>query len=304
MHLKPSDFQHFARHFLVEPGRKVNLKKDFDPADTHGYNKPENAGDILQDGVELLAEYQEKLYAEDARALLVVLQALDAAGKDSTIKHVMSGVNPAGCQVTSFKAPNSEELDHDYLWRCVRALPARGNIGIFNRSHYEEVLVVRVHPRFLDAQRLPPASLGEGLWRQRFRQINDFERHLTDNGTEIVKIYLNVSKDKQLERQLERIDKPEKHWKFNPGDIEERKYWDEYLAAYEQVFEHTSTAWAPWYVVPADRKWFARIAVAAIIAAKLMAMDPQFPSVSPAQRDAMLACRQTLLAEQEAKSSR
>lgn len=304
MHLQPSDFQTFVRHFLVEPGRPVNLKKDFDPADTYGYAKSKNADDILQDGVELLAEYQEKLYAENSRALLVVLQALDAAGKDSTIKHVMSGVNPAGCQVTSFKAPSVEELEHDYLWRCVKALPARGNIGIFNRSHYEEVLVVRVHPSFLDAQRLPPQTLGPELWQQRFRQINDFERHLTENGTEIVKIYLNVSKDKQLERQLERIDKPEKNWKFNPGDIEERKHWDEYRSAYQQVFEHTSTAWAPWYVVPADRKWFTRIAVAAIIAAKLMEMDPQFPTVNQAQRDRMLACREVLLAEQAVESSR
>ncbi len=304
MKLKPSDFKDFTRHFLVKPDSKVNLKNDFDPRDTCGYDKPENAAAILQDGVELLAEYQEKLYAENARALLVVLQALDAAGKDSTIKHVMSGVNPAGCQVTSFKAPSSEELDHDYLWRCVKALPARGNIGIFNRSHYEEVLVVRVHPKFLDAQRLPPHVLGEDLWPQRFRQINDFERHLAENGTEIVKIYLNVSKEKQLERQLERIDKPEKNWKFNPGDIEERKHWDAYLAAYEQVFEHTSTAWAPWYVVPADRKWFARIAVAAIIAQKLMEIDPQFPTVSAAQRQAMLACRETLMAEAGSDFSR
>lgn len=304
MRLQPSDFKKFARHFLVDPGSKVNIKKDFAPDDTHGYAKPENADEILQDGVELLAEYQEKLYAENTRALLVVLQALDAAGKDSTIKHVMSGVNPAGCQVTSFKAPSSEELDHDYLWRCVKALPARGNIGIFNRSHYEEVLVVRVHPKFLAGQRLPAAALGEGLWPQRFRQINDFERHLAENGTEIVKIYLNVSKDKQLERQLERIDKPEKNWKFNPGDIEERKHWDDYLAAYEEVFEHTSTPWAPWHVVPADRKWFARIAVAAIIADKLMAMDPQYPTVSQAQRDEMQLCRQALLAEQGAGPSR
>ncbi len=291
MRLQPSDFKRFARHFLVEPGSKVNIKKDFAPDDTHGYAKPENADEILQDGVELLAEYQEKLYAENARALLVVLQALDAAGKDSTIKHVMSGVNPAGCQVTSFKAPSPEELEHDYLWRCVKALPARGNIGIFNRSHYEEVLVVRVHPEFLAGQRLPAAALGEGLWPQRFRQINDFERHLAENGSEIVKIYLNVSKEKQLERQLERIDTPEKNWKFNPGDIKERKHWDAYLAA-------------PWYVVPADRKWFTRIAVAAIIADKLMDMDPQYPTVSQAQRDEMLVCRQTLLAEQGADPSR
>jgi PPK2 family polyphosphate:nucleotide phosphotransferase len=304
MNLKPSDFKQFVRHFMVEPGSKVNVKQDFDPRDSYGYSRPENAAEILQDGVELLAEYQDKLYAENARSLLVVLQALDAAGKDSTIKHVMSGVNPAGCQVTSFKAPSVEELDHDYLWRCVKALPARGNIGIFNRSHYEEVLVVRVHPKFLDAQRLPPHVLGEGLWAQRFRQINDFEQHLAENGTEIVKIYLNVSKDKQAERQLERIDKPEKNWKFNPGDIKERQYWDEYLADYQEVFEHTSTPWAPWYVVPADRKWFARIAVAAIIAQKMIEMDPQYPTVSEVQRQEMLACREILLAEQDADPSR
>jgi PPK2 family polyphosphate:nucleotide phosphotransferase len=304
MNLKPSDFKKFAQRFLIEPGSKVNVKQDFDPRDTCGYDKPENAAEILQDGVDLLAEYQEKLYAENARALLVVLQALDAAGKDSTIKHVMSGVNPAGCQVTSFKAPSAEELDHDYLWRCVNALPARGNIGIFNRSHYEEVLVVRVHPKFLDAQRLPPASLGEGLWAQRFRQINDFEQHLVDNGTEIVKIFLHVSKDKQAERQLERIDKPEKNWKFNPDDIEERKHWDAYLAAYQEVLGHTSTDGAPWYVVPADRKWFARIAVASIIAQKLIEMDPQYPTVSEAQRQEMLACREVLMAEAGADFSR
>jgi PPK2 family polyphosphate:nucleotide phosphotransferase len=237
------------------------------------------------------------LYAENTRALLVVLQALDAAGKDSTIKHVMSGVNPAGCQVTSFKAPSAEELDHDYLWRCVKALPARGNIGIFNRSHYEEVLVVRVHPQFLAGQRLPERTLGEGLWKQRFRQINAFEQHLVENGTEVVKIFLHVSKEEQRQRQLERIDKPEKNWKFNAGDIKERQHWDAYMAAYEDVLRHTSTEPAAWHVVPADKKWFARIAVAAIIASKLIEMDPQYPTVSQAQREEMLACRATLMAE-------
>lgn len=304
MHLQPSDIKKFARHFLIEPGSKVDITKDFDPRDTHGYDKPENAGDILQAGVELLAEYQDRLYAENARALLVVLQALDAAGKDSTIKHVLSGVNPAGCQVTSFKAPSAEELDHDYLWRCVKALPARGNIGIFNRSHYEEVLVVRVHPQFLNAQRLPSSSMGEKLWSQRFRQINAFEKHLVENGTEIVKIFLHISKEEQRQRQLERIDKPEKNWKFNAGDIEERKHWDAYMAAYEQVFEHSSTAWAPWYVVPADRKWFARLAVAAIVAHKLIEMDPHYPPVSEAQRQAMLECRSALLTEADGDKAR
>jgi PPK2 family polyphosphate:nucleotide phosphotransferase len=297
MKLHPSDIKKFARRFLVEPGGKVNIAKDFDPGDTHGYEKPENASEILEDGVELLAEYQDRLYAENTRALLVVLQALDAAGKDSTIKHVMSGVNPAGCQVTSFKAPSAEELDHDYLWRCVKALPARGNIGIFNRSHYEEVLVVRVHPQFLAGQRLPERTLGEGLWKQRFRQINAFEQHLVENGTEVVKIFLHVSKEEQRQRQLERIDKPEKNWKFNAGDIKERQHWDAYMAAYEDVLRHTSTEPAAWHVVPADKKWFARIAVAAIIASKLIEMDPQYPTVSQAQREEMLACRATLMAE-------
>jgi PPK2 family polyphosphate:nucleotide phosphotransferase len=297
MKIDPSHLKEFVKRFAVAPGSKINLKTDFDPGDTAGYEKPENAAAFLDEGVEFLANYQEKLYAENARALLVVLQALDAAGKDSTIEHVMSGVNPQGCQVTSFKTPSAEELDHDFLWRAVKALPARGNIGIFNRSHYEEVLVVRVHPQFLTGQRLPPRTLGEGLWKQRFEEINNFEKHLVDNGTDIVKIYLNVSKEEQCRRQLARIDTPEKNWKFNPGDIEERKYWDDYLAAYEAVFEHTSTPWAPWYVVPADPKWFARIAVAGIIANKLIEMDPQFPTVDEKGKQAMLTCRESLAGE-------
>jgi PPK2 family polyphosphate:nucleotide phosphotransferase len=291
------DLKEFARRFRVEPGKKIALKKQFDPGDTAGYEKPENAGALLQKGVQVLSEYQEKLYAENSRALLVILQALDAAGKDSTLAHVMSGVNPVGCQVYSFKAPSAEELDHDYLWRTVRALPERGRIGIFNRSHYEEVLVVRVHPSFLTAQRLPPATLGKGLWPQRFEEINNFEKYLVQNGTEIVKIYLNVSKEEQRLRQLERIDRPEKNWKFNPGDIEERNYWDEYMAAYEDMFNHTSTRWAPWHIVPADHKWFTRLAVAAIIADKLVAMDPQFPTVSPEAQQEMLELRKGLIAE-------
>ena len=297
MKIDPTNIKEFVKRFAVAPGGKVDLKKDFDPGDTAGYEKPENAAAFLDEGVELLADYQERLYAENARSLLVVLQALDAAGKDSTIEHVMSGVNPQGCQVTSFKAPSVDELDHGYLWRVSSALPARGNIGIFNRSHYEEVLVVRVHPEFLKGQRLPPRTLGEGLWKQRFAEINNFEKYLVDNGTDIVKIYLNVSKDEQCRRQLARIDTPEKNWKFNVGDIEERKYWDNYLAAYEAIFEHTSMPWAPWYVVPADPKWFARIAVAAIIANKLIEMDPQYPAVDKKGKVAMLACRETLTAE-------
>jgi PPK2 family polyphosphate:nucleotide phosphotransferase len=297
MKIKPSELKEFTSRFAVKPGMKVDMKKDFDPGDTAGYEKPENAAELLEDGVEFLASYQEKLYAENARGLLVVLQALDAAGKDSTIEHVMSGLNPTACQVYNFKVPSSEELDHDYLWRAWKVLPARGNIAIHNRSYYEEVLVVRVHPEFLNGQRLPRRTLGKGLWQQRFKEINNFEKYLVDNGFEIIKIFLNVSKEEQCRRQLARIDTPEKNWKFNPGDIEERKFWDDYITAYEDVLTRTSTAHAPWYVVPADAKWFARMVVAAIIANKLVEMDPQFPTVDEDDKQAMLACRADLAAE-------
>jgi PPK2 family polyphosphate:nucleotide phosphotransferase len=292
------DIDKFTKQFRIEPGRRVDLAKDFDPRSTGDYQKKTiNEGELLEQGIELLSGYQEKLYAENRRALLVVIQALDAAGKDSAIKHVLSGINPTGVQVTSFKAPSTEELDHDYLWRAVRALPGRGMIGIFNRSYYEEVLVVRAHPAFLDPQRLPPETLGDGLWKQRFEEINNFERYLVSQGTDVLKIFLNVSKEEQRERQLERIDRPEKNWKFNAGDIEERKYWDKYTAAFEEVFTYTSTKWAPWYVVPADAKWFTRLAVAAIIAEKLIEMDPQFPTVSEEARQKMLAARAELAGE-------
>lgn len=288
--------------FRVEPGRKVHLAKDFDPGSTGGFDKNSiDEDELLEQGIQVLSDHQEKLYAENSRALLIIFQALDAAGKDSVIRHVMSGVNPTGCQVFSFKAPNPEELDHDYLWRIVKALPERGRIGIHNRSHYEEVLAVRVHPAFLAPQRLPPATMGEGLWKQRFEEINNFEKYLVHQGTEIVKIFLNVSKEEQCERQLERIDKPEKNWKFSAGDIEERAYWDQYIAAFEDVFNHTSTEWAPWYVVPADKKWFTRLAVAGIIGQKLVEMDPKFPVVDDKARQAMLAAREKLVGENEAK---
>jgi PPK2 family polyphosphate:nucleotide phosphotransferase len=297
MKIKEINLKEFTDRFVVTPGKKVNLEADFDPADTAGYDKPENAGELLRKGVEFLASFQEKLYAENSRGLLVVLQALDAAGKDGTIEHVMSGLNPQACQVYNFKTPSVEELDHDYLWRAAKVLPARGNIAIFNRSYYEEVLVVRVHPAFLDGQRLPKKTLGKGLWLQRFKEINNFEKYLVNNGFEIIKIYLNLSKAEQCQRQLARIDTPDKNWKFNPGDIEERKYWADYLAAYEQVFAHTSTECAPWYIVPADAKWFARLAVAAIIANKLVEMDSQFPSVGETEIQEMMACREILAAE-------
>lgn len=296
MKMKPDDIKQFAERFRVKPNTQVNMHKDFDPNESRGLER-DQADEMLQAGVELLSEYQERLYAENSRALLVVIQALDAAGKDSVIKHVMSGVNPQGCWVTSFKAPSAEELDHDYLWRCVKALPARGMIGIFNRSHYEEVLVVRVHPQFLAGQRLPADSMDKDLWQRRFEQINHFERHLVENGTEIVKIYLHVSAEEQRQRQLERIEKPEKNWKFNANDIAERQHRAAYMQAYDDVFENTSTKWAPWYVAPADRKWYTRIVVASIIANKLIEMDPHYPTVSDADRQEMAECRAALLAE-------
>ncbi|MBK8048558.1 MAG: polyphosphate kinase 2 family protein [Anaerolineales bacterium] len=295
--IKKADVQKLAERYLVKPGKDVDLTRDFPTDDSAGYEKPDNAGEILQVGVDFLAGMQERLYAENRRGLLIILQALDAAGKDSTIAHVMSGVNPQGCEVTSSKAPSAEELSHDYLWRCVRNLPRRGMIGIFNRSYYEEVLVVRVHPSFLTAQRLPPQTLGKGLWKQRFEEINNFEKYLVGNGFEIVKIFLTVGKVEQCGRQLERIDKPDKNWKFNAGDLDERNYWNDYLKAYEDLFRHTSTPWAPWYVLPADKKWFTRIAAAAVIANKLIEMDPQYPTVSAEDRESMATLRERLVNE-------
>ncbi len=292
------DLDKLVDQMRVKPGKKIDLEKDFDPGWTGGYKKKSvDADEMLEEGVAQLAKYQERLYAENRQSLLVVIQALDAAGKDSALAHVLTGLNPTGFQVFSFKAPNAEELDHDYLWRIVKALPERGRIGIFNRSHYEEVLAVRVHPSFLGPQRLPPHTLGDGLWKQRFEEINNFEKYLVQQGTQVVKIFLHVSKEEQRLQQLERIDTPEKNWKFNPGDIEERKYWKEYMKAFEDVFNHTSTEWAPWYVVPGDKRWFARPAIAAIIARKLAKMDPQFPTISEDDRQKMLASREVLIAE-------
>jgi len=283
-----------AARFRVQPGAKVSLAKHFDPGDTMGHEKPENASDILEDSTDRLAEYQDRLWAEDRRALLVVLQAMDAAGKDSAIKHVMSGVNPQGCEVTSFKAPSGEELDHDYLWRSSKAVPQRGRIGIWNRSHYEEVLVVRVHPEFLAAQRLPDGLKDNGIWKRRFREINAFERYLVDNGVEIVKLFLHVSRDEQRKRFLERIERPEKNWKFSANDVKEREHWDAYMRAFEEVLEHTSTDWAPWYVVPADHKWFTRIAISGILVDKLRAMGPRYPAVGDEQKAQLLEAKQAL----------
>jgi PPK2 family polyphosphate:nucleotide phosphotransferase len=287
----------FAAPFRVEPGRKVRLPRDFDPGYTGKLLRKQDAEQLLKEGVKLLAEYQERLAAQDTWSVLVIFQAMDAAGKDGTIRHVMSGVNPQGVEVTSFKVPSELERDHDYLWRSALRLPARGNIGIFNRSYYEECLVVRVHPEILASQRMPPASKGKDIWKRRFREINDWERYLVDNGTRIVKLFLNVSKEEQRERFLARIGEPDKHWKFSAGDARERRYWDDYQRAFEDVLTHTSTDWAPWHVIPADRKWFMRISAAAVIIEALMQLDPQFPVASPEAKADMEAAKAELLAE-------
>ncbi len=287
----------FIRPFLVPPGKKISLAKDYDPAYKGHFVKKSEAKEKLREGIQLLAEYQDKLYAQNTYALLIVLQAMDAAGKDGTIKHVMSGINPQGCQVHSFKAPSAEELDHDYLWRAAKGLPERGRIGIFNRSYYEEVLVVRVHPELLEKQQLPPEALGEHVWKRRFEEINHFEKYLTANGIVLLKFFLNVSKEEQKKRFLERIDRPEKNWKFSAADCQERRHWDAYMAAYEEMFNHTSTPWAPWHIVPADHKWFTRVAVAAVIYAKMRELSPQYPTVSDEHRQQLLEAKRQLEAE-------
>jgi len=269
----------FARRFRIPSDRKIALTRH-DTASTSGVSGKAEARRLLKHGVDRLAELQEKLYAQDTWSLLVIFQAMDAAGKDSTIEHVMSGVNPQGCQVFSFKAPSKEELDHDYLWRSVRALPERGRIGIHNRSYYEEVLVARVHPEILARQQLPKATRGGRIWRRRFREINNFERYLSDNGTVVLKFFLNVSRAEQRRRFLSRLDEPGKHWKFSPRDVEERGRWDDYMAAYQDMLAHTSTEWAPWYVIPADHKWYMRLAVAEIIGDALDDLGLAFPTVS------------------------
>jgi PPK2 family polyphosphate:nucleotide phosphotransferase len=279
----------------VTPGSIVKLSRDHDPGYTGQVTK-DQAADLLAEGTQLLAEYQDRLAAQDTYGVLVVLQGIDAAGKDGTIKHVMSGVNPQAVQVTSFKQPSAEELNHDYLWRCQRALPGRGKIGIFNRSHYEEVLVVRVHKDLLAAERMPDPG-DHDIWERRYREINDWERYLTDNGIRLVKVMLNLSKREQAKRFLKRIDHPEKNWKFSPSDISERQHWGAYQRAFETMLSRTSTDWAPWHVVPADHKWFSRLATAAVLVRALHAIDPHYPAADPAVRGEMLQARDELRAE-------
>ena len=284
-------------NLIVPPGKKIKLK-DYAPDFTGKFKSKEEAQEKLQADIEKLAELQDVLYAQDTYALLLIFQAMDAAGKDGIIKHVMSGVNPQGCQVFAFKAPSSEELDHDYLWRNMKALPERGRIGIFNRSYYEEVLVVRVHPEILNGQRIPKEEKDvKGIWKKRFEDINNFERYLTRNGIVILKFFLNVSKKEQKERFLERIDTPEKNWKFAAADVKERGHWDEYMNAYEEMFNNTSTEWAPWYIIPADHKWFTRAAVADVIVAKLKSLDLKYPVVSDERKQELLKAKAMLESE-------
>jgi PPK2 family polyphosphate:nucleotide phosphotransferase len=287
----------FIEPLRVEPGSKVSLARDFEP-DFMGMIRSKKRGrKLLVQGTELLSEYQSRLYAQHTHGVLVVLQALDAGGKDGTIRHVMTGVNPQGVSVNGFKVPSSEELDHDYLWRYGLRLPARGEIGIFNRSHYEEVLVVRVHPELLDRQKLPPGTR-QGLWKRRYREINEWERTLSDNGIKIVKLFLNLSQEEQRIRFLRRIDLRDHNWKFSAADIREREYWDDYQNAFSRMLSSTSTEWAPWYVIPADRKWYARIAAAAVIANTLIEIDPRYPRVGKKARKALQEIKETL--EQQA----
>jgi PPK2 family polyphosphate:nucleotide phosphotransferase len=285
-------------NFIAKPNTTIQLA-DFDPGFTAGLNRKEiDVDGLLKTGVEELARYQDILYAQDIYALLIIFQAMDAAGKDSTIKHVMSGINPQGCQVFSFKAPSDEELDHDYLWRSFKALPERGRIGIFNRSYYEEVLVVRVHPEILDKQKLPPAlKHSETIWNRRFEEINNFENYLVDNGVIVLKFFLNVSKEEQKKRFLKRIDQPEKNWKFSVNDVKERQFWDEYRKAYEDVFTHTSTERTPWHIIPADHKWFTRLLVSYFIYNKMKELRLEYPSVTEQHRQELLKARELL--EQE-----
>jgi PPK2 family polyphosphate:nucleotide phosphotransferase len=289
-----------AAHQLAKPYRITNGKKfrlkDFDPGDTGGLKSEDKprAAEALETGVQALAELQDILYAQDRWSVLLIFQAMDAAGKDGTIKHVMSGVNPQGCQVSSFKAPTSEELDHDYLWRCTRQLPERGRIGIFNRSYYEETLVVRVHPEFLAGQKLPAECVSKHIWDERFQDIRSFERYLTRNGTIIRKFFLHVSKDEQKKRFLERIETPEKHWKFSANDAKERGFWDDYMKAYEDTIRETATEESPWYVVPADNKWFTHAVVAAAVVDALASLNLKYPQVTAAQRKELAAAKKVL----------
>jgi PPK2 family polyphosphate:nucleotide phosphotransferase len=290
----------FSKPFRVTDGSDFHLR-NIDPDDTLGLGSEDKprAKEALATGVAALAELQDMLYAQDHWAVLLIFQAMDAAGKDGTIKHVMSGVNPQGCQVYSFKSPSPEELDHDFLWRCMKNVPERGRIGIFNRSYYEETLVVRVHPEFLAKQNLPPELVTKDIWNQRFQDIRSFERYLTRNGVVIRKFFLHVSRGEQKRRFLERLENPEKNWKFSANDITERAFWDDYMTAYEDMIRHTATPEAPWYVVPADNKWFTRTVVAAAVIETLDSLDLHYPKVSKEKLEELAAAKKVLIGGRE-----
>lgn len=287
-----------AKRYRVTKGKEFRLK-DVDPGDTadlKSEDKP-RAKEALAVGIDALQKLQDLLYAQDRWAVLMIFQALDAAGKDSAIKHVMSGINPQGCQVTSFKAPSVEELDHDYLWRCMKQLPERGRIGIFNRSYYEETIVVRVHPEFLTAQKLPSKLVTKDIWDDRFRDICNFERYLTNNGMAVCKFFLHVSRDEQKKRFLERIDDPAKNWKFSAKDVKEGEHWNEYMKAYEQTIRNTATNYAPWYVIPADNKWFTRLVVASAMISTLASLQLAYPKLSADKLKELEVVRQALIGD-------
>lgn len=288
-----------VKPYRVEDGTKFRLK-DFDPGDTGRIHSKEHAEQLLAQGIAAMAELQDKLYAQDSWGVLLIFQAMDAAGKDGAIKHVMSGVNPQGVQVYSFKAPSSEELNHDYLWRTMQRVPERGRIGIFNRSYYEEVLVVRVHSDVLKNERIPASLLTKEIWKERFQDIHSFERYLWRNGIITRKFFLNLSKKEQKRRFLDRLDHPEKNWKFSSADVRERECWDDYMKAYEEMIVHTACAHAPWYVVPADNKWFTRVAVAAAIVETLEDLKLAYPDVSAAERKQLRAARARLAGKEKA----
>jgi PPK2 family polyphosphate:nucleotide phosphotransferase len=286
-----------AKLYEVTNGKKFCLK-DYDPGDTHGLKSKDEAGQVLEEGIQKMSRLQDLLYADNRWALLLIFQAMDAAGKDSAIKHVMSGVNPQGCQVFSFKAPSQQELEHDFLWRTTVCLPERGRIGIFNRSYYEEVLVVRVHPELLEAQNIPGKLVKpDRIWEERFEDIKSFERHLARNGTVVRKFFLNVSKEEQRRRFLKRLEEPDKNWKFEARDLREREHWDEYMEAYEEAIGKTSTGESPWYVVPADHKWFTRVVVASVIVQTLESLNLSYPKLEGAKKKELALARKELLAE-------
>jgi len=288
-----------AAPFRISKGKNFRLK-DVDPEDTLDFTKDADKSrskEVLAAGVTALAELQDKLYAQDKWAVLLVFQAMDAAGKDGAIKHVLSGINPQGCQVYSFKSPSSDDLDHDYLWRCMKCLPNRGHIGIFNRSYYEEVLVVRVHPEFLAKQKMPPRLVDKNIWEERFEDIRNFEQYLSRNGVVVRKFFLHVSKKEQKRRFLERIDDPLKNWKFSSNDANERDYWDDYMEAYEEMIQETATKDAPWYVVPADNKWFTRVVVAAAVIETLASLDLAYPKVDGGKLKELAAAKNKLVIE-------